>query len=285
MFNKAEKRKSFLRLGLSGPSGSGKTYSALSIASGLGGNIAVIDTERGSASLYANDFEFDVMEISDYRPETFIKAIGGAKISGYSCLIIDSITHVWEGIKDIAESDAHKKGGNSWAGWSAARPVERDFFDAMLTFPGHVLATMRVKTAWETQKDDRGRSKPVKIGLAPEQRNNIESEFTIMLDLDASHCGVVSKTRLKKFTDESVLLPGRDFGERLIESLNEGKPAFLTEDMILSITDAASSSGIPMARIMAYTQAAFKVGRLESVPVGEYQKIIDKIAQVGAGEK
>ena len=52
-FRKAERKKAKLRLGIVGPAGSGKTYSSLLIAAGLGGRIALIDTENGSGDLYA----------------------------------------------------------------------------------------------------------------------------------------------------------------------------------------------------------------------------------------
>ena len=62
-FTKAERKKAKLKLNLNGPSGSGKTYSALTMASGLGSKVAVIDTENESASLYANEFKFDTLPL------------------------------------------------------------------------------------------------------------------------------------------------------------------------------------------------------------------------------
>ena len=63
IFQKAIRKKARLRLALTGPSGSGKTYGALLLANGLGGKIALIDTEKGSASLYSHIAEFDVLEL------------------------------------------------------------------------------------------------------------------------------------------------------------------------------------------------------------------------------
>ena len=91
-FAKAVKSKSKLRLGLIGPSGSGKTYSALAIAKGLGGKIAVIDTESGSASKYADVFDFDVLELSTFSPTSYVEAIQAAERAGYD-VIIDRISH------------------------------------------------------------------------------------------------------------------------------------------------------------------------------------------------
>ena len=77
-FKKATKSQSKLRLGLVGPSGSGKTFTALQIATGLGGSIAVIDSERGSASKYADLFDFDVLELQTFSPKTYVNAIKAA---------------------------------------------------------------------------------------------------------------------------------------------------------------------------------------------------------------
>ena len=102
MFKKAERKRAKLRLALSGPSGSGKTYGALQIAKGLGGKIAVLDTERGSASLYSDTVDFDVVELGPpYEPERFIEVMDAAAKAGYEVLIIDSITHEWKGAGGI----------------------------------------------------------------------------------------------------------------------------------------------------------------------------------------
>src|SRR5690348_7959535 len=81
-FQRAVKYEAKLRLAIAGPSGSGKTWTALTLATGLadGKGIAVIDTERGSASKYAGDFEFDVLNLdAPYHPNRFIEAIREAE--------------------------------------------------------------------------------------------------------------------------------------------------------------------------------------------------------------
>jgi hypothetical protein len=125
-FEKAARKKAKLRLALTGPSGSGKTYGALQIAKGIGGKIAVIDTEKGSASLYTHLAEFDVLELAPpFTPERFIEAVKAAEAGGYSTLIIDSITHEWSGsggCLELVDQVARAKfKGNSWTR-SCARP-------------------------------------------------------------------------------------------------------------------------------------------------------------------
>jgi KaiC/GvpD/RAD55 family RecA-like ATPase len=97
-FVKASKRQSKARIVITGPTGSGKTYSALSIASALGKRVAVIDTEQGSASLYSDQFDFDVLELTgDYHPQKYVEAIKSAASAGYDVCVVDSITHEWNG--------------------------------------------------------------------------------------------------------------------------------------------------------------------------------------------
>lgn len=236
MFQPAVRRKAKLRLALAGPSGSGKTYTALRLAHALapGGTIAVLDTERGSASLYAGHtepddgarFAFLVAEPPDYSPETFVRVIEEAARAKVDVLILDSITHAWEGIKDEADKGARRKGGNTWAGWADARPMERRMLDAMLGFPGHVIATMRVRTEWEIQETERnGRvsKTPVKIGLKPEQRAGIEYEFTLFAELDVEHVCTVTKSRCFALADAVIRKPGRDMAEKLLRWLDEGE--------------------------------------------------------------
>ena len=121
LFKKAERKQSKLRLGLNGPSGSGKTYSALLIAKGLGSKIAVADTEKGSASLYSDLFQFDTLEISPpFTPEKYIQAIEAAEKEKYDVLIIDSFSHAWMGEGGVLEQKAlldQNPKSNQFANW------------------------------------------------------------------------------------------------------------------------------------------------------------------------
>lgn len=223
-FVKAERKQAKLRLALSGPAGSGKTWSALLIAQGLGGKIAVIDTERGSASLYSHLFEFQTLQLDPpYSPERFIEAIGAAEHGGFDVLVIDSISHEWNGsggCLEINEALANSKfRGNTWAAWNVTTPRHRAFLDKILQTPLHVIATMRSKTE-TVQGDDK---KVRKIGMKAEQREGAEYEFTTMLELEhAQHIAVATKDRTNLFTEPHVITP--DTGKRLRAWLESGAP-------------------------------------------------------------
>lgn len=226
-FKKAIRRSAKLRLALTGPSGSGKTYSALLLAMGIGGKIAVIDTEHGSASLYAHMCDFDVLELTPpYSPERYIEAIRAAEKAGYEIIIVDSTTHEWSGsggCLEINEKTAHAKfRGNTWSAWNDTTPRHRAFIDAMLQANAHVIATGRSKTE-TSQVDDGGRKKVVKLGMKTEQRDGFEYEFTAVLDIiHDGHYATASKDRTGLFTDTDPEAITVEMGEKLREWLESG---------------------------------------------------------------
>jgi hypothetical protein len=226
-FKTAVKSQAKLRAALFGPSGAGKTFSALAIASGMGSRIALIDSERSSASKYADRFAFDTRDLEEKNIDEYVAAIAEAGAAGYEVLIIDSLSHAWQEL--LADIDALAKAkykGNTWSAWSEGTPKQHKLVDAILSYPGHVLATMRSKTEWETVKDERtGKSTPVRVGLAPEQGKGIEYEFDLLLELSTEHIGNVIKDRTGKFQDKLIDKPGKEFGSRLVAWLNEGAPA------------------------------------------------------------
>jgi hypothetical protein len=224
-FKQASKEKAKLRLAIFGPSGSGKTFTSLRLAVGLGGNIAVIDTERGSASKYADRFEFDVLELPKHDITTYVAAISAAQKAGYAVLVIDSLTHGWhELLDDVNQIARARYGGNTWAAWSEGTPKQRCLVDAILGFDGHIIATMRTKTEWIITKDNRGRNKPERVGMSPEQGKGIEYEFDLLMEITTDHIATVIKDRTGRFQDRIIEKPGEDLGQELAEWLADGEP-------------------------------------------------------------
>lgn len=231
MFKKAQRSLSKLRLAVQGPSGSGKTYGALMLAKGLGGKIAVIDTERGSASLYADLAgmpEFDVLDLeAPYTPEKYVEAIHAAEAEGYDVLIVDSMTHEWEGqggCLELIDQIAHAKfRGNTWSAFSELTPRHRKFVDAMLQSKCHIIGTMRSKTETVQTENDKGKKVIQKLGMKAIQRDGMDYEFTVVFDLQADgHFAMVSKDRTALFNDPIVLTP--EVGKKIADWLNSAKP-------------------------------------------------------------
>jgi hypothetical protein len=223
-FKKATKSQANLRAAIHGPSGAGKTFTSLRVAKGLAGGspIAVIDTERGSASKYADRFSFDVLELEDQTIDGYVAAISDAAKAGYMVLVIDSLSHGWQTLLEEVEKLAKAKyRGNTWSAWSEGTPHQRRLVQAILNYPGHVIATMRSKTEWTTV-DNNGKKTPQRVGLAPEQGKGIEYEFDLLLEISTEHIGHVIKDRTGKFQDKLIDKPGEDFGQQLAAWLSSG---------------------------------------------------------------
>lgn len=219
MFTKATKTQSRLRLAMCGVSGSGKTYSALNIAKHLGSNIALIDTEHGSASKYADLFDFDTCSLVNHHPNKYIEAINAAGKAGYEVLLIDSLSHAWFKQLDMV---------NHFGDWKNVRPLERALINAMLSSPCHVIATMRTKTQWIMEeyqaKDGRTKEAPRRVGTSPIQTSGIEYEFDLSGEMDLNHVLTISKSRCPDLADTSHHYPGQELAEALTAWLTDGAP-------------------------------------------------------------
>jgi hypothetical protein len=241
-FSRASKEQAKARIALTGPTGSGKTYTALVVGSGLGERIAVIDTERGSASKYADEFTFDTLQLTSFEPSALVDALAVAAHAGYDVLIVDSFSHFWSGTGGMLEQVDHAAkrigGGNSFAGWKEARPMERAMIDALLAYPGHVIATMRAKTEYVVDSDDRGRKVPRKVGLKPDQRDGIEYEFDIVGELDQENTLVISKSRAKPLSGLVINKPDTRFADAVLEWLDAGRPTLTVSDYVAAATAA-----------------------------------------------
>jgi hypothetical protein len=233
-FKKATKYQSKLRLALCGLAGSGKTFSALSIATALAklmrqhghgdGRIAVIDSERGSASLYADKFDFDVCELDSFSPLAYVEKIREAEAAGYDIIIPDSLSHAWAGKGGALDQKdrAADRGGNSWTAWRDVTPKHNALVDAVVGSKAHVIATMRQKMEHVQEVVD-GKTQIKKVGLASIQREGMEYEFTLVGDIDLTHALKISKTRVDGIDIGDVFeRPGEAFARRVYTWLMAG---------------------------------------------------------------
>lgn len=213
---KATKKQVKLRLGLSAVSGGGKTYSALLIAYGLCGDwnkIGVIDTENESASLYSDLGEYNTIVLpSPFTPERYIEAIKACEDAGMEVIIIDSITHEWDGRGGILEIHSQMT-GNSFTNWSSLTPRHQKFIDAILQSKCHVITTVRRKQDYEMTKDGNGKMQVQKAGLKEITREGFEYELTLNLELDTKHNASASKDRTGLFIDKPSFVPTIETGQ------------------------------------------------------------------------
>lgn len=222
MFAKATKKKQKARVALIGAAGSGKTYTALTLAKYLGQRIAVIDTERGSASKYSGDVvDFDVCEPEAFSPRAYVQALRGAADEGYDVVVIDSLSHAWEGDGGIL--DQVDKRGGKFDAWRDMAPQTRELIDAILQYPGHVIATMRTKTEYVVEKNERtGKMEPRKVGLAPKFKEGLEYEFDVVGVLDEDNVLRVTKSRAGSLNGAVIKCPGKPFADALRAWLDDG---------------------------------------------------------------
>lgn len=233
-FAPAVRHKSRARVALVGPSGSGKTYTALLMAAGLadGGRIAVIDTEHGSASKYAGAAgipPFDVLELKDFGPNNYVQAIAAAERAGYAVVVIDSLSHAWNGeggaLELVDRAAKQSRAGNSYTAWRDVTPMHTALINKMVGSSIHVIATMRAKTAYVQEKDANGKTVIRKVGLEAVQRDGMEYEFDVVGDITVEHELVVTKTRCPFLDGAVVRRPDAALGATILGWLQEGLEA------------------------------------------------------------
>jgi hypothetical protein len=225
---KATRKKAKIRLGLSAVSGGGKTYSALLIAKGICGDwskIAIIDSENSSADLYAHLGDFNVLPLSaPFPPEKYIEAIKTCEKAGMEVIIVDSITHEWDGkggCLEIVESL-----GGKYQDWAKVTPRHQAFIEAIIQSSCHVITTVRRKQDYEMIKDNNGKVKVEKSGLREITREGFEYELTINLELDMQHNATASKDRTGLFMGRPAFIPNEKTGELIYQWCEQGEEAF-----------------------------------------------------------
>ncbi|KKN74809.1 hypothetical protein LCGC14_0387020 [marine sediment metagenome] len=248
MFQRATKDEGKLRLAIIGPSGSGKTFTSLAIAMAMGGPVAVVDTEHGSASKYADQFEFDVVEMhAPFKVDKYLAAIADAQQAGYNICILDSISHAWMGtggILDFVDETAKRmKNANTFAAWKEGTPLYNSLVNAIVESDIHVIATMRSKTEYVMEANNRGKQTPRKIGMAPVQRDGFEYEFDVLFDMDMDNNAIVSKTRCPALNGRIFAKPGADVAEILTTWLSATPPQEAPEQTLSHDSTQSTSPG------------------------------------------
>jgi len=229
---KATKQQAKARIALAGVSGAGKTYTGLRIARSLGKRVLVIDTENASASKYADEFNFDTIELDTFSPTIYVEALQMGQKAGYDVIVIDSLSHAWMGkdgaLEQVDRVTARSQSKNSFASWREVTPLHNALVDAMVHCKSHLIVTMRSKSDYimrEVTRNGRTYNEPVKVGMAPIQRDGIEYEFDVVADIDMDHQLIVTKSRCRALDGAVVKNAGEEIGETLKAWLSDGVPA------------------------------------------------------------
>ncbi|MBC8767362.1 AAA family ATPase [Arenibacter sp. BSSL-BM3] len=216
----AQRHQVKLRLGLSGASGFGKTFSALLLANGITNDwskIAIIDTENNSANLYAHLGNFNVLSLDEpYSPERYINAIKTCEKASIEVIIIDSITHEWQGKGGCLQ--IHEQLGGRFQDWSKVSPRHQSFIDAILQSKCHIITTVRSKIDYSLDSDQNGRTKVVKHGTKEITREGFEYELTVNFELiNDKHLAKASKDRTGLFMDKPEFIINQSTGKKLMQ--------------------------------------------------------------------
>ncbi|MFC2132921.1 AAA family ATPase [Bacteroidota bacterium] len=236
----AERKQARIKMGINGPSGSGKTYGALQIAYGLTGDwgkIALIDTENHSADLYAHLGNFNVIGLGvPFEPERYIEAITLCEKAGMEVIIIDSISHEWEGEGGILSVHSSMV-GNSFTNWNKITPRHNAFVQKMLQSGSHIIATVRSKQDYVISEKN-GKMVPEKVGLKGVTRENMDYEFTLVLNIDIQHNAKASKDRTGLFMDKPEFVITHETGRTI------SRWCYFEDDVDGLITKIESSSSV-----------------------------------------
>lgn len=260
----AERKKAKIRMGLSGPSGSGKTYSALLVAFGITDSwedIVLIDTENRSADLYAHLGAFKVLPLdAPYSPERYIGAIKTCEKAGFKVIIIDSITHEWDGKGGCLE--IHEQLGGKYQTWAEVTPRHRKFIDTILQSPCHIITTVRAKTDY-AMTNENGKVKVEKAGLKEVTREGFEYELTVNLQIDMNHNARVSagKDRTGLFVDKPTAPLSKETGERIREWCESGVNAL--EKVKEAIKNAKTEAELKSVDVSDLTDSEKQIARTE----------------------
>lgn len=237
-----ERKRAKIKMALQGSAGSGKTYSSLLLAQGLTNGdfskVAIIDTENGSADLYAHLGQYNVLTLQPpFTPENYIKAIEVCEKAQMQVIIIDSISHCWEELLSFHA----KLTGNSFTNWAKVTPRLNTFIQKILQSPTHIIATMRTKQDYVLNQKD-GKYIPEKVGLKAIQRDGIDFEFTLVFDIDIKHFAVASKDRTGLFMGKPEFIINQGIGKKILDWCNNGSLHLSEKAIIKQINESLSLS-------------------------------------------
>ncbi len=226
IIKKATKKAKKLRLGIAAPAGFGKTKGALLVAMGLCkgdlSKVCVIDSERDSASLYADLGGYSTIQLNaPYSPERYINAITAAEQAGFEVIIVDSITHEWDGIGGCLQ--IHADLGGDFKTWAKVTPRHNAFINKILNSTCHVITTVRKKQDYEMSKDSGGKTTIQKVGMKEITKDGYEYELDINFEIiNSKHMCVASKDRTQLFNGIPEFIISEETGKTILDWCNKG---------------------------------------------------------------
>ena len=278
----AERKQSKLRIGMSAPSGGGKTYSALLLAKGLVGDmekVGMIDSENGRGDMYSDLGKYKITSLKPpFTPENYIEAIRAFENAGVDVIIVDSVTHEWDGEGGCLQLNEKlavaKYRGNTWSAWSETTPRHQRFLDAITSSSCHIITTVRNKVETVMGED----KKVKKVGIKEIQREGFEYELTVNFNIDRdSHMTVASKDNTRLFEGKDPFVITEETGVLLKDWVMSGaadKTAEQKKELRKKILEQVKS--------LERTQAQFetKYGMLNNMDIAELTKHAEELQAI-----
>jgi hypothetical protein len=157
----------------------------------------------------------------------FIEAVKSAEQAGYDCVIIDSLSHLWQSILE-EKAAIDRRGGNSFSNWSIPTQHLNETIQAIVQSKIHVICCLRSKTEYimSEEVNSKGRTVqvPKKEGTAPEMRSGIDYEFSVVFDVGMDHNATTAKDRTGLFVDRTFQITEQT-GEQIASWLQGGSVA------------------------------------------------------------
>lgn len=218
---KASKQQTKIKIIIAGISSSGKTYSSLRLAKGLTGSyekVCVIEaSERNGSDLYSDIGNFSVLELQNNSPEEYIKAIELVEKNGFDCVIIDSMSHVWNYITDSVDET------KGYSAWKVPKLRLKHLIDKILSTKIHLIATLRMKADVVLEQNEKGKMAPRKVGMKIEFQKDFDYEPDIMFEIEReSHFGIAVKDRTGLFLDQKPKMLDETDGEKIVNWCQNG---------------------------------------------------------------
>jgi hypothetical protein len=299
-----------VRAALCGPTGSGKSKTGLMLGSrmvermGLG-PLYVVDSENKSALRYAYSprsrqgfrFKHVPMPEDDYSPAAYTAALDYCESQGAGVILIDSLSHAWNGINGVLEqvdqvTQLSRSKSSFSEGWKAMTPVHNRLVQRLLGSSAHVIFTLRAKADWVIQENERGKKEPLKVGLAPIQRDGIDYEPDLFFDMTApDNTLIVSKSRSDRIAPgEVVKRPGHEFADVIIEwiedseaptgarTLGEAVNMAVAEGIVAAEERSAERYKEAKRRLLAWCEASGVSPLRRDVAVAQFKERVAAVA-------
>lgn len=179
LLQEATNTNAYAKLGILGFPGSGKTFTSTEIAIGIGNlisnkTVAYFDTEAGSDFLITKlqQSGFKAFQVKSRSFSDLIATIKEAEESKVGVLIIDSITHVWNELRESYEKKLNRK-RLQFQDWAIVKGEWKQYTDLYLNSKLHIIVCGRAGYEYDFDVNEDGSKDLIKSGI----RMKVESEF------------------------------------------------------------------------------------------------------------